>query len=178
MKKRVILCVSGSIAIYKSCDLVRLFVKNNWDIDVVMTDNAMKLITPLTFSALTGRKTFTTMWDHTSYAMEHIGLKEGASVFVAAPATANLIAKFANGIADDLVSTTYLSVKCPVVVAPAMNPAMWAHPATQKNVKSLAERGVILCGPSSGTVACGDEGEGRMEEVEIIYGQARKACEN
>ena len=172
MKKRIILGVSGSIAAYKSCDLARMFVKNGFDVTTVLTANACRLVTPLTFATLTGNESYTDMWQNNNYEMGHISLKENASLLVVAPASANIIAKCAHGIADDLLSTTFLSVSCNVLFAPAMNPAMWANAATRDNVEILKRRGIFFCGPESGIVACGDEGNGKMSDVGKIYESA------
>ena len=173
MKKKIILGVTGSIAAYKACDLARLFMKGGCDVHVVLTENAEKLVTALTFTNLTGNIARTEMWRIEHYEMSHISLKENADLFITAPATANIIAKFACGIADDLLSTTYLSVNCPVIIAPAMNPSMYAHPATAANIRTLTDRGVIFAGPETGTVACGDMGKGKMSDPEVIYEKAR-----
>jgi phosphopantothenoylcysteine synthetase/decarboxylase len=169
MKKKIILGISGSIAAYKSCDLARMFVKNGYDVTTVLTENACRLVTPLTFAALTGNESYTDMWQDNNYEMGHISLKTDASLLLIAPATANIIAKCAHGIADDLLSTTFLSVSCNILIAPAMNPAMWANAATRDNVEILKRRGVFFCGPESGTVACGDEGDGKMSDIGKIY---------
>lgn len=167
--KKIVLAVSSSISAYKSCDLARLFVKGGYDVHVCLTDHAAKLVSPLTLEALTGNPVYSdeTLWEKRQ--MGHIALKEGASIFLVAPATANLIGKFANGIADDLVSTTYLAMTCPVMVAPAMNPNMFAHPAVQENIAKLKTWGVHIVEPESGLVACGDEGKGRLADINIIY---------
>jgi phosphopantothenoylcysteine decarboxylase/phosphopantothenate--cysteine ligase len=172
MKKKIILGISGSIAAYKSCDLARMFIKNGYDVTAVMTESACRLVTPLTFSTLTGNVAYTDMWQNDNYEMGHISLKTNASLLIIAPATANIIAKCAHGIADDLLSTTFLSVSCNVLIAPAMNPAMWANAATRENVEILKKRGVFFCGPDSGIVACGDEGDGKMSEIGEIYEKA------
>ena len=167
--KKIILGISSSIAAYKACDLTRLFVKAGYSVFPVLTENATRLITPLTLETLSGNKvysgTFNRDWDE----MAHITLKEGASLFLVAPATANIIGKFANGIADDLLSTTFLSVECPVVIAPAMNPGMWKHSAVQDNIAKLKSWGVIVVDPEEGAVACGDEGAGRLAAIERIF---------
>jgi phosphopantothenoylcysteine synthetase/decarboxylase len=173
MKKEIVLGITGSVAAYKACDLARLFIKEGYSVSTVLTANACRLVTPLLFSSLTGGEVYTDMWQQSGTKMGHISLKEKASLLVIAPATANIIAKCANGIADDLLSTTYLSVTCPVLIAPAMNPNMWNHPATRENIQTLVRRGVSICGPESGAVACGDEGEGKMSDIGSIYETAR-----
>jgi phosphopantothenoylcysteine synthetase/decarboxylase len=169
MKKEIVLGITGSVAAYKACDLARLFIKGGYSVSTVLTANACRLVTPLLFSSLTGGEVYTDMWQQTGMTMGHISLKEKASILVISPATANIIAKCASGIADDLLSTTYLSVTCPVLIAPAMNPNMWNHPATRENIQTLIRRGVSICGPESGAVACGDEGEGKMSDIGIVY---------
>ncbi len=167
--KKIILGITASISAYKACDLARNFVKEGYDVHVVITNHALKLITALTFETLTGNKVYTEdgCWERGE--MGHIELKDDAALYVIAPATANIIGKLANGIADDLVSTTFLSVKCPVLVAPAMNPNMYSHWSVQENIKKLSEHGVKFVEPTEGLVACGDEGKGKLAEVEDIF---------
>ncbi|MCP4726332.1 MAG: phosphopantothenoylcysteine decarboxylase [bacterium] len=167
--KKVILGISSSIAAYKACDLVRLFVKSGHSVYPVLTKNAAKLITPLTLENLSGNPVYSDTFVEEKREMGHIELKEEASLFLVAPATANIIGKFAGGIADDLLSTTFLSVDCPVVIAPAMNPNMWNHPAVQENIKRLKSWGAVFVDPDTGQVACGDEGKGRLADVDKIY---------
>ena len=169
MGKKIILGVTGSIAAYKACDLVRLYVKKGYEVWPVLTRSACELVTPLTFETLAGHPAASENFPHRTHSMEHIALKDGADILVVAPATANIIGKFAGGIADDLLSTTYLSVSCPVLIAPAMNPAMWAHPAVKENTERLRSRGVIFVGPDAGVVACGDTGEGKLCSIERIF---------
>jgi phosphopantothenoylcysteine decarboxylase / phosphopantothenate---cysteine ligase len=171
-KKSIILGITGSAAAYKACELARLFVKGGYDVTALLTENACRLVTPLQLATLTGNETYTDMWQRDNYEMGHISLKEKAKLLVIAPATANIIAKCAHGIADDLLSTTFLSVSCPVLIAPAMNPFMWKNPATQDNVALLKKREILFCGPENGIVACGDTGEGKMSSVEYIYEKA------
>jgi phosphopantothenoylcysteine synthetase/decarboxylase len=167
--KKIILGVSSSIAAYKSCDLARLFVKSGYSVFPVLTRNALHLVTPLTLETLCGNPVYTDSFVEDRRAMGHIELKEDASLLVVAPATANIIGKFANGIADDLLSTTFLSVKCPALIAPAMNPNMWAHPAVQANIERLKGWGARFVEPAEGLVACGDMGYGKLAEVETIF---------
>lgn len=171
MGKKIILGVTGSIAAYKACDLVRLYIKRGYDVWPVMTSSACELVTPLTFETLSGNPVCSELFPKKNFAMEHIELKENAAALVVAPATANIIGKFACGIADDILTTTYLSVPCPVIIAPAMNPAMWLHPAVKENTERLKARGVIFAGPDSGEVACGDNGEGRLCSIERIFNE-------
>ncbi len=173
--KKIILGITGSIAAYRACDLLRLFVKGGYSVFPVMTRNAERLVSAITLGTLAGNavSTESTAWE--DRRMEHLSLRESASLFLVAPATANCIGKFAAGIADDLLSTTYLSVECPTVIAPAMNPAMYRHPAVRENLERLKGRGVILVEPGEGSVACGDEGRGRLADIDIIYGVAVNA---
>ncbi len=167
--KKILLGISSSIAAYKACDLTRLFVKAGYSVYPVLTRNAMHLVTPLTLETLCGNPVYTDSFVEDRRAMGHIELKEDAAILVVAPATANIIGKFANGIADDLLSTTFLSVKCPVLVAPAMNPNMWTHPAVQTNIEKLKSWHVRFVEPSEGLVACGDMGYGKLAEIETIF---------
>jgi phosphopantothenoylcysteine synthetase/decarboxylase len=171
---KIVIGVTSSISVYKACDLVRLFVKDNFDVHVVMSENATSLVSPLTFETLSGNFVYTKMYAENLREMGHIKLKDNALLFVIAPATANILGKIANGIADDLLSTTFLSMPCPVAVAPAMNPAMWTNPAVAHNVSVLKERGVTVIEPDSGTVACGDEGRGKLAKVETIFNECKK----
>ncbi|HOJ27810.1 MAG TPA: bifunctional phosphopantothenoylcysteine decarboxylase/phosphopantothenate--cysteine ligase CoaBC [Spirochaetota bacterium] len=169
MKQKIILGISSSIAAYKACDLARLLTKDGYDVFCVLTENATHLVAPLTLQTLTGNPVYTTSFAIQWREMGHIELKENAALLLVAPATANIIGKFANGIADDLLSTTFLAVNCPVVIAPAMNPNMWKHKAVQENIKKLKEWGCIFVEPETGLVACGDEGQGRLASIEEIY---------
>lgn len=168
-KYELLVCVSGGIAAYKTASLVSALVQKKAGVSVAMTGNATKLIGAATFRALTGRDVHTDMWaGEVSKDIEHISLSERADLVVVAPATANILAKMAAGIADDLVSTTLLSVEGPVLLAPAMNVSMWSNPATEQNVATLKKRGHIFVGPESGWQACGKIGMGRMAEAEDI----------
>ena len=168
--KRVLLGISGGIAAYKSAELLRLFIKHDFHVRVVMTQAATQFITPLTFQALSGHPVHTQLLDENhENAMGHINLARWADVFLIAPASANCIAKFSQGIADDLLSTLYLAVECPVYIAPAMNQAMWHKAVTQENIKRLMRHGVSSIGPEAGNQACGDTGLGRMTEPEAIF---------
>ena len=168
--KTVVLGITGGIAAYKSCELVSRLKKAGADVWCVMTPNATQFITPLTLENLSGHAVATQVFSReTPYDIEHIALARRADVFVIAPATANLLAKAAAGIADDLLTTTLLATRAPVLVAPAMNTAMWEHPATVQNMQVLRARGVYFCGPATGRLACGDEGPGRMAEAAEIF---------
>lgn len=167
--KKIVIGVSSSISAYKACDLVRLFVKGGFNVFVTMTENAAKLVSPLTLQALSGNPVYTdeTLWEKKE--MGHIALKDNADLFLVAPATANILGKFANGIADDIVTTTFLAMKSPVLMAPAMNPNMYSHWAVQENIEKLKSRGVLFVEPESGVVACGDEGQGKLADIDRIY---------
>src|SRR5579859_3737605 len=179
---RVILGVGGGIAAYKSAELARALMKRDIRVQVVMTSGAQQFIQPLTFAALTGRKVITGMFssasaeDTLSSAIEHIGVAQDHDVLVVAPATADLLAKFAHGLADDFLSTLYLAFTGPVVLAPAMNTHMWLHAATQANVETLSKRGHRFVDPDSGYLACGMVGPGRMAEPERIAEAALEAA--
>ncbi len=168
--KRILLGISGGIAAYKAAELTRLLVKAGAEVRVVMTAAAEAFITPLTLQALCGHEVRTALFDPAhEAAMGHIELARWADRVVIAPASANTLARLANGLADDLLSTLVLASPAPLMVAPAMNQQMWAHPATQENIERLRSRGVAIIGPDSGEQACGDIGPGRMvEPAEIV----------
>jgi phosphopantothenoylcysteine decarboxylase/phosphopantothenate--cysteine ligase len=170
---RVVLGVSGGIAAYKAGELVRRLQQERLEVQVVMTRNAQEFVTPLTFAALTGRKVITGMFGgeapaNVESAIEHIAVAQGMDVLVIAPATADILAKLARGIADDFLTTLYLATRAPVIVAPAMNVNMWDHPATQENIQTLRARGVRVVSPDEGYLACGMTGPGRLAETEAI----------
>ena len=168
-KPVVVLGVTGGIAAYKACEVVSRLKKAGTEVHVIMTENACKLVAPLTFQTLSGNPVVVdTFAPPVVYEVEHIALAQKADLFVIAPATANILAKMAHGIADDMLSTTVLATKAPVLAAPAMNTAMWENAATQANVKILQERGVRFIGPAGGLLACGDTGIGRMSEPQEI----------
>jgi phosphopantothenoylcysteine decarboxylase/phosphopantothenate--cysteine ligase len=167
--KRVVLGVTGGIAAYKAAYLVRLFKQAGADVRVVMTRAAERFVCPLTFEALSENPVYNDMWqDNSQGKIAHIALAKEADVLVVAPATANSIAKFANGMADDPLSTLMLAVTAPKLVAPSMNINMYENPATQANLQILAKRGFCVLAPGIGFLACGDEGKGRMPDPEII----------
>lgn len=169
MKKKVALGICSSISIYKSCEIARGFQKKGCEVQVIMTENATRLISPLLFGSLTGRRVLVDLFqDESSEKITHIDLAREISLFLVAPATANMIAKFASGIADDFLSTFYLAVRCPVLLAPAMNEAMYLHKSTQLNIKKLKASGVRFVEPEKGYLACKDEGWGRLASVETI----------
>lgn len=166
---RILLALSGGIAAYKSAELARRFVKAGCEVQVVMTDSALRFIGAQTFQALTGRPVRSSLWDEAAEAaMGHIELARWPDAIVVAPATANTLAKIAHGVADDLLTTLVLATDRPVFVAPAMNRLMWANAATQANMTALRERGVRVIGPGSGEQACGEVGEGRVAEPQDI----------
>lgn len=164
-KKVVVLGVTGSIAAYKAADLVSRMSQHDLEVHVIMTENAQRFVTPRTFLTLSRNPVVTSLWDTPEWQPEHVELATIANLLVIAPATANILAKMARGIADDALSTYCLSHTGQVIVAPAMNPRMWNHPATQANLRILRERNVVFAGPVCGRVACGEEGFGRMQEV-------------
>lgn len=167
--KTILLAVSGSIAAYKAADLVSQLVKRQHSVHVVMTRNAEQFIGPLTFQTLSRNPVTVSVFEEKSgWQPTHIDLADRADLFVVAPATANIIAKMAYGIADDAVSTLALAITCSVLIAPAMNGKMWLHPATQANVKTLESRGAQWVGPETGALACGYEGIGRLCPIEAI----------
>jgi len=172
---KVTVGVSGGIAAYKAAELVRELQKHALEVHVVMTQAAQQFVQPLTFAALTGHKVTTSMWetpedpggDATS-SIEHMDAAQTTDALVVAPATANILAKFAHGIADDFLTTLYLATTAPVIVAPAMNVNMWQHPATQANLETLANRNVRIVAPECGYLACGMTGAGRLAANELI----------
>ena len=165
--KRIALGVTGGIAAYRAAELVSQLKKQGAEVRVVMTEHACQFIAPMTLATLSGNPVHTDLFAARD-KIAHIALAKWADLFVVAPATANALAKFAGGVADDLLSTTFLAMRCPVLLAPAMNAAMWKHPATQKNAERLLAWGVRFCGPARGHLACGDEDVGRMEEPQAI----------
>ena len=173
--RRVLLGVTGGIAAYKACVLTRLLTQAGAVVQVVMTPSATRFVGTDTFAALSGRPTYTEVWEEPGSVL-HVRLARGADVAVVAPATANVIAKLSGGIADDLLTSTLLEATCPLVVAPAMHSGMWEHPATQANVRALEERGTVVVGPASGPLAAGDEGVGRMAEPEDILAAVEEAA--
>ena len=169
MSRKILLGVTGSIAAYKACELVRLFVKNGDEATVVMTDAATKFVSPLSFQTLSRNPVFVDQFaPPVSWKPEHISLAEAADLVVVAPATANTIAKMRYGIADNLLSAVLLATRAPIVVAPALNTGMWESAVTQENIAALAARGVVVVEPDDGELACGVKGKGRMMEPEAI----------
>ena len=170
--KRIVLGVTGGIAAYKAAELLRLLIKQGATVQVVMTEAATHFVTPVTFQALSGNPVFTDQWDaRKANNMAHIDLTRDADALLIAPASADFLAKLANGLANDLLSTLTLARDCPLLVAPAMNRQMWENPATQRNVATLRGDGITLLGPASGEQACGEVGLGRMIEAEEIVAE-------
>jgi phosphopantothenoylcysteine decarboxylase/phosphopantothenate--cysteine ligase len=166
---RIALGVSGGIAAYKAAEIVRGLRRGGAEVHVLMTRNARRFITPLTLETLSGQRVLSDPWRRAEGSdIQHITLARGLDLMVVAPATADVLAKLAHGLADDFLSTFHLAVSAPVVVAPAMNVGMWEHPATRANLQTLRQRGVEVIDPVAGELACGDEGIGRMAEPETI----------
>lgn len=171
--KSIVIGVSGGIACYKALEIVSALVKKGHNVDVIMTENAQKFVSPLSFQTLSQNKVITDMFelpDH--WDVTHISLAKKADVFAIVPATANVIGKIANGIADDMLTTTIMAAKCRKIIAPAMNTAMWENPIVQENIKKLRQYGYIVLDTDTGHLACGDNGAGKLlpweEIVEII----------
>ena len=177
--REVLVAIGGGIAAYKVCEVVSRLVQRGAGVTVAMTAAAQHFIGPLTFQALTGRRVLTDQWQSADPSdIQHIALTDRADLLLVAPATANLIGKFANGIADDMVTTLAISSDCPLLLAPAMNPRMWKNPAVQRNLQTLRETGAEVVGPGSGWLACRSVGEGRMAEPEQIVGQVITMLKN
>ena len=175
--KTVVLGVTGGIAAYKSAALTSLLVKAGAQVQVIMTEHARQFIAPLTFESLTGRRCLTDTFDRNhEYSTEHVELAKEADVVMVAPATANIIAKIAHGMADDMLTTTILACDCPKIVAPAMNTRMYENPVTQDNMRKLEEYGMMIAYPTSGHLACGDIGKGKMLEPEELFQYILMAC--
>ncbi len=168
MKKTIVIGVTGSIAAYKAADLVSRLVKINYDVSVIMTEAAKKLVCEHTFLTLSRNPVIGDLWTIGNWKPEHIHLAEKASLFVVAPCTANFIGKYAGGIADDALTTYALSHTGKVLLAPAMNVNMWQHVAVQNNCKILADRGVDFIGPDNGDLACGIKAKGHISDIGSI----------
>ena len=175
--KMVNLGVTGGIAAYKSAALASLLVKAGADVQVIMTEHAQEFIAPITFEALTGHRCLTDTFDRNhEYSTEHVELGKRADAVIVAPATANVIAKLAHGIADDMLTTTILACRCPKIIAPAMNTRMYENPVTQDNMELLRKYGMEVVEAASGRLACGDVGAGKMPEPEALFQHVLKAC--
>lgn len=176
-RDRVLLLVTGGIAAYKSCFLARLLVQAGFSVRTAMTDAAQRFVGPVTFRALTGHGVATDLWgEGDTDPLDHVELARWADVAVVAPATANILAKHAHGVADDIVSTLLLAFDGPLVLAPAMNDVMWRHAATRANLAVLRDRGALVVEPGTGWLACGVEAEGRMAEPEAVAARVREAA--
>ncbi len=176
--KTVLLCVTGCIAAYKSCEILRLLQKSGYRVKVLMSEHATHFVDPVTFRALSHEKVAVDLFDDPQDPIHHISLAQEADVVLVAPATANIIAKMAHGIADDLLSTTLLATRAPIVVAPAMNVGMWEAAATQENLRVLTNRGVTVVQPGSGYLACGEVATGRLAEPEQIANETIAALDS
>ena len=167
--KSIVIGITGGIACYKSAEIVNALVKNGHNVDVIMTENAQKFVTPLTFQTLSRNKVIVDMFRPTdSWDVTHISLAQKADVFAVVPATANVIGKIACGLADDMLTTTIMAATCRKVIAPAMNTAMWNNPIVQANIKILRANGYEVLDTDSGRLACGDIGKGKLLPWEII----------
>jgi phosphopantothenoylcysteine decarboxylase / phosphopantothenate---cysteine ligase len=174
--KNIVLGVTGGIAAYKSVELLRLLTKAGADVHVIMTGSAMEFVTPLTFQTLSMNPVSTSLFNLLSEReIGHISLADRADLVIIAPATANIVGKLANGIADDMLTTTVMATKAPVLIAPAMNVNMFQNPAYKENEARLMERGFLFVEPIRGTLACGWEGEGKLQEPKVIFEEARRA---
>ena len=172
-KPCIVLGVTGGIAVYKACEVLRLLQKQGIDVYVVMTKNACQFVAPLTFETLSGHPVAVDTFERpATWEVEHIALAKRADLFLIAPATANIIGKMACGIADDMLSTTVMATKAPVMIAPAMNTGMWESTAVQQNIRTLVDRGVHVVTPATGHLACGDSGAGKLEDVSVIAQRA------
>ncbi|MDR2090069.1 MAG: bifunctional phosphopantothenoylcysteine decarboxylase/phosphopantothenate synthase [Clostridiales bacterium] len=172
MKKNVVLGVSGGIAAYKACELIGLLKKSGCNVDVIMTENAGRFVSRLTFETLSGNNAVIDAFERPAVReVEHIALAQKAGVFVVAPATANVIGKIANGIADDMLTTTVMAAKCAKIICPAMNTAMYENPIVRQNLDKLKDLGYAVIEPEYGILACGDVGRGRLAEVSRIHGE-------
>ncbi len=175
LNKKIILGVTGSISAYKSAELIRLLLKNNINVQVVMTKSAREFIQPLTLQALSGHPVLENMWKTSNgNGMEHINLSRNSDLLVISPASANFIAKLAQGFADDLLLNLCLARNCKLVIAPSMNKEMWLNAATQRNISLLKEDGVLFSGPESGELACGETGVGRLINEELLLLDIKK----
>jgi len=177
--RTVLVGVSGSIAAYKACILVRELMKGGACVHVLMTPNAAAFVTPLTFQTLSRNPVTAGLYDQVEeWVPGHVALADKADVLVVAPATANVLAKMAHGIADDALTSTALAFRGPVVVAPAMNTGMYAHPATTKNIETLRSRGVVVVEPGVGDLACGDSGPGRLADMPCVLAAVATALQH
>ena len=175
--KTVVLGVTGSIAAYKIASLASMLKKQGADVEVIMTKNAVNFINPITFESLTGNKCLVDTFDRNfQFSVEHVALAKRADVFLIAPASANVIAKVAHGLADDMLTTTFLACQCPKIIAPAMNTRMYTNPILQDNLKICEKYGMEVIAPAEGYLACGDTGAGKMPEPEELFDYIQKAA--
>lgn len=175
--KTILLGVSGGIAAYKSASLASLLVKSGAEVRVLMTEHARNFINPVTFETLTGHKCITDTFDRNfEFNVEHVALAKKADAAIIAPATANVIARLAHGLADDMLTTTVLACQCPKIIAPAMNTRMYDNPITQDNLKLLKKYGMEVVSPASGRLACGDTGSGKMPEPDTLFQYVLRSC--
>lgn len=168
LKKNIVVGVCGSIAVYKTCEVVRKLIKNKWDVKVVMTKNAQRFISSLTFEVLSRNPVYVDMFEKKVYEEDHIALSDFANIILICPATANIIGKVASGICDDLLTTTIISFSGPVIFAPAMNENMWKNKILQENVEKLKKFGYYFIEPEEGELASGKIGVGRLADIEKI----------
>lgn len=167
--KNIVIGVCGGIACYKTVEIVNQLKKDGYNVDVIMTKAAQEFVKPLTFQVMSGNTVVTDMFDPIDHwDTKHIDLAKNADVFAIVPATANIIGKITSGIADDMLSTTVMVAKCPIVIAPAMNTAMYENPFVQKNLKKLSDHGYNVLETQEGLLACGDEGKGKLLPWEVI----------
>ncbi len=171
--KTVLVGITGAIAAYKICELIRLFKKNNANVKVVVTPNALNFVTKTTLESLSQNPVDIEQFNIQEYKPEHIALTDEADIFVIAPASANTIAKMALGICDNLLTSTFCAFKKPVVIAPCMNTNMWENPAVEKNIETLKNRGIKVVEPDTGFLACGTNGKGRLADINLIYETAK-----
>ena len=178
-KKCVLVGVSGGIAVYKALDIISSLRNKNLDIRLIMTESATKFVTPLSFQSLSSNMVVTDMFaEPKAYEIQHISLAKRADIVLVAPATANIIGKVANGIADDMLSTTIMATKAKVIFAPAMNTNMYENPIVQENINKLKKLGYEFIEPATGVLACGDEGKGKLAKVEKIVDKVINALED
>lgn len=174
-RTRILIGVTGSIAAYKAADVVSALRKEGHPVTVIMTESATRLVAPITFETLSNNAVITDLWtSEFSHRPDHVMLKHEARLLAVLPATANILAKAAHGLADDALSTTLLSVTCPILFAPAMNTDMWNNPVVQRNLNTLHDLGHTIIEPAAGELACGDEGIGKLAPVDDLLAAIRK----
>ena len=177
-KKQIVLIVAGSVAVYKAVGVASDLTGRGYDVHPVLTEAATHFVRPLQFQSVTGQRAYSDMWEtERAFDVLHVSLADRADLVLAAPATAALIGRWANGIAEDLASCVLLAAAAPIIVAPAMNDRMWAHPSVQANIETLRRMGVHIIEPETGRLACGREGQGRLASVDRIVQGAREILE-